>query len=111
VLSERWVVCQALWALDRFADIWDNAVAPAPDLVTEDPEASRPAASDRTFGNNAALQAVLVAHWRLLDHEAAIRHAHHQARVVEVAGRSPCESRYDGLEDPTVQPHRVATRP
>jgi hypothetical protein len=100
-----------LWALDGLADVRDHSVAPAPDLVAEDPEASRPAASDRTFGNNAALQAVLVADWCLLDHEAAIRYAHHKPRVIEVAGRSPCESRRDGLEDPPVQPHRVATRP
>jgi hypothetical protein len=111
VLSERWVVCQVLWAFDCLADIWDNAVAPAAYLVAEDPETSRPAASDRTFGNNAALPAVLVADWCLLDHEAAIRHAHHKPRVIEVARRSPCESRSDRLEDPPVQPHRVATRP
>jgi hypothetical protein len=105
VLSERWVVCQVLWAFDCLADVGDHAIAPAAYLVAEDPETSCPTTSDRTFGNNAALPAVLVADWGLLDHEAAIRYAHHEPRVIEIARRSPCESRCDRFEDPPVQPH------
>ena len=79
------VVCQLLRALDGLADVRDHSVAPAAHLVAEDPETSRPAASDRTFGDNAALAAVAVTDRRLLDHEAALRHARHECRVVEVA--------------------------
>ena len=78
--------------------------------VPEDPEAPRPAASDCTFGNNATLPAVAVGDRRLLDHEAALRHAHLKRRVVEVARRPPLEPGCHGLKDPSVQSHRVAAR-
>lgn len=103
------VICQPPWALHSLADIRDLAIAPAADLVAEEPHGSRPAASDRPFGNNAAHLAVVIADWCHLDHVAPIRHMHRQRRVVEVAARTPLVPRYDCLEDAAVQPHGMPT--
>jgi hypothetical protein len=35
-LRDDWVVCQSLWALHRFVNVWDRAITPASDLVPED---------------------------------------------------------------------------
>ncbi|HEX2346030.1 MAG TPA: hypothetical protein VHI12_05560 [Gaiellaceae bacterium] len=99
-----------LRALDRFIDIRDGSATPATHLIAEDPEASRPAASDRTFGNHATLLNVVVADGRLLDHEASLRHLHDERGVVEIARRPPLKPRCDRLEDASVQPHQVAAR-
>jgi hypothetical protein len=48
------VVCQPLRALDRLVDVRDDSPAPAAHLVAENPETVDPAASDGTFGNDAA---------------------------------------------------------
>ena len=53
-LRRERVSCQSPWAFDRFTDIRDHAVAPATDLVTKDPEASGPAASDRALDYDAS---------------------------------------------------------
>jgi len=50
-----WIVRQSLRTLDRFVDVRDDSATPAAHLVAEDPEASRPAASDRTLRDDAAL--------------------------------------------------------
>jgi hypothetical protein len=104
------VVAQASWTLDRLGDIRDDAIAPAAQLVAEVSEASRPAASDRAFGDDATLLAVAVGDWRLLDHEAALRHAHLKRRVVKLARRLPLERRCHRLLDASVQPNGVAAR-
>jgi len=105
-----WIIRQSLRTFDRFIDIQDDSATPAAHLVAEDPEASRPAASDRTFGNHATLLAVVVADGRLLDHEASLGHLHDERGVVEIARRPSLKPRCDRLEDASVQPHRVAAR-
>jgi hypothetical protein len=91
-----------LWALDCLPDIGDHSVAPAAHLVAEEPEASRPAASDSTFDDNATLQSVVVSDWRLLDHEPTLRHARLKRRVIEIARRPPPDSGGHRLEDAPV---------
>src|SRR5919106_3078983 len=44
------IVSQAPRALDRFVDVRDNSATPAAHLVAEDPEMTRPAATDCAFG-------------------------------------------------------------
>jgi hypothetical protein len=41
------------WAVDCLSDIGNDPVAPAADLVAEDPEASSASAGDRTFADDA----------------------------------------------------------
>jgi hypothetical protein len=96
---------QLLWAVDRLAHVREDSVAPPAGLVTEDPEASRPAAPDRTFDDNATCRPVIVADGRLLDHEPALRHAHDERRVVEVRGRPPLDSSCDSLIEAPIQPN------
>jgi hypothetical protein len=107
---ESRVVRQPLWALDRLVDVRDHAAAPAPDLVAEDAERARPAAADRSFGDDAAPGTVAVADGCHLDHEPSLRHPDFERRVVEVAGRSLLEPRRHRLEDAPVQPHRTTAR-
>jgi hypothetical protein len=97
-----------LWTFDCFVDVRNDSSTPAAHLVAEDPDPSRPAASDGSFGNNATLGSVAVADRRLLDHEPARRRTHFECSVVEVAGRPPFEPSRYSLEDAPVQPHRVA---
>jgi hypothetical protein len=106
-LRDIGIISQSERALDGFVDVRDDPAAPAAHLVAEDPKPSRPAASDRPFGDDASLGAVAARDRRHLDHEAALRHAHHERGVVEVAGRSPLEPRGHRLEDASVQPHRA----
>jgi hypothetical protein len=105
-----WIIRQSLRTFDRFIGIRDDSATPATHLVAEDPEASRPAASDGTLGDDAALSAVVVADGRLLDHEASLRHLHDERGVVEIARRPSLKPRCDRLEDASVQPHRMAAR-
>lgn len=56
------VGAEALRTLDRFDEIRDAAVAPAADLVTEQPKPSRAAHPDRALGNNTAFRSALVPH-------------------------------------------------
>ena len=70
---------------------------------------SGPAAPGAAFGDDASLRTVGVTDRRLLDHEPPFRHAHHERRVVEVAGRTVREPGCYRLVDAAVQPHRVAT--
>jgi len=109
-LRSKWLVRQRLRALDRLANVRDNAAMPAAQLVTENPEAPCPVAADRTFPNDPALGAVCVGDRRHLDNEAPLRHAHLERRVVEVAGGPPLETRGHSLEDSTVQTYRMAAR-
>jgi hypothetical protein len=99
----------ALWALDRFLDVRDDAVTPAPYLVPEEPKTASRAASHRAFGDHSACGAVLLCR-SLLDHEAAFGHVNDERRVVEVTRAAMRESSGDGLENLAVQPDRVASR-
>ena len=49
-------LAQALRALDRLGKVGDDAVAPATDLVAEEPEAAGCADADRAFGDDPALR-------------------------------------------------------
>jgi hypothetical protein len=106
-LGDISIIRQSLRTFDCFVDVRDDSATPTAHLVAEDPEPSCPAASNRAFGNNATLLAVAVGDRRLLDHEAALRHAHLECGVVEVARRPPLEPRCHRLEDAPVQPHRM----
>jgi hypothetical protein len=106
--SQILVIRQSPRALDCLVGVRDGSATPAPHLVPEDPKASRPAASDRTFGDDATLGAVVVGRRRLLDHIARLRYANLERRVVEVARRASLDPSCDRLEDSPVQPNRVA---
>ena len=107
---ELWIIRQSLRTLDSLIDVRDHSATPAAHLVPEDPKSPRPAACDRTFGNDATLSAVAVANRRLLDHEATLFHMHDKRRVVEIARSPPLEPRCDRLEDAPIEPHEVAAR-
>jgi hypothetical protein len=96
---------QSARTFDGLVDIRDHAVAPPPDLVTEDSEPACPATPNRTFGNHSAFITVLVAGGRLLDYEPVPSDVNHEGRVVQVARRAPLKSRGNGLEDDSIQPN------
>jgi hypothetical protein len=101
------VVGQPLWAVNCFGSVGNETVAPAAYLVTEETKAAGPAATDRTRSHDTTGGAVAIAHRCLLDDELALRHVHHERRVVKVARRPPLPTCCDGLEDPAVQPNRM----
>jgi hypothetical protein len=83
-LGDTEIVGQPLRTVDRLVDVRNNAAAPAVDLVAKDPEPPGPPGPDRAFCDDAALGAVAVPDRSHLDHEPPLRHAHLEARVVEV---------------------------
>ena len=97
-------------AVDRLVAIGDVAVAPAPHLVAEDPEATRPAGADRAARDDAALAGRATGNRRLLDHVAPHSDAHLERGVVEVARLPPREACPDRLEGAAAQPDAVAAR-
>jgi hypothetical protein len=111
-----WVVRQPTRTLDRLRNVRDEAIAPEAKLVPEDPYRSRPAATDRALGDDAAFRAVGGSNRRRLDYEPPFRHADLKRRVVEVAvvevaDRSPSESRCHGLIEASIQSNKVPTGP
>jgi hypothetical protein len=62
-------------ALDRLGHVWDRAVAPPSDLVTEEPEPARDSCPDRTLRHDAAVDAVARSDRGLLDDESSLRYA------------------------------------
>ena len=102
------IVGQPPRAFNCLADVRDGPVAPSTDLVAKEPKPTCPAAADRTFGNDAALIAALVADRRLLDHEASVLDPNLERRVVEIARRPPPQPRGHRLVDATVEPNEVA---
>ena len=61
---------------DGFAEIRDNAFAPAPDLAVEDAKARRPPATDGTFRDHTPLVAASVRNGPLLHHKPAVKDVH-----------------------------------
>ena len=59
VIYDGRIVGELPRALDRLADVRDDAVAPASDLVAEEPEPACRACPDRTLGDDATLGAVV----------------------------------------------------
>ena len=102
------IVAEASRALERLADVRNDAVAPAPDLVAEQPKATGRARPDRTLGDDSAL-AALAPSRRLLDHKPPLRVPHLKRRVVEVAAIAVCQPRREPFEDAPVQTDGVAT--
>ena len=101
------VLGNALWALDRFVDVRDDAVTPAPHLVAEEPNSASGTASDGAFGDDAARFAVLL-DGSLFDYESALGYMDDERRVVEVTSatvREPCGYR---LEELSVHANGVA---
>ena len=84
------IVAQAARALDRLGDVRDDTVAPASDLVAEDPEAGLlDALPTGPSGDDAHARQGRPADRRLLDHVPGLRHAHLERGVVEVAAIPP----------------------
>jgi hypothetical protein len=98
-----------LRAVDGLGDVGYLAVAPAADLVAEQPRATSPAGSDRAFGDGASRGPAGVPRRGHLDDVALAVDAHLQAGVVEVARRAVVETRGDRLEEPAVEPDRTAS--
>ena len=103
------VLRQPLGALDSFANVWDDPITPAPDLVAEDAQAARPAAPDRTSGDGPSLLPIGVWHGTTLDREAALRHVDLERRVVEIEAPPAFQQRHGSLENLAIEPHGVTT--
>jgi hypothetical protein len=106
-----WVVRQPTRTLDRLRNIGDEPIAPEAKLVPEDPHRPSPAATDRALGDDPAFRAVGGSNRSRLDYEPPFRQADLKRRVVEVADRSPSESRCHGLIEASIQPNKVPTGP
>jgi hypothetical protein len=102
---------EATRALDGIGRIRDLAVAPAADLVSEEAESAGRTDSHRPLGNDATRGGIPISHRRLFDHEAGLRQPHLERRVIQIAPISALESGDNCLEDQSVEPDRVATRP
>jgi hypothetical protein len=102
-------VGQSPRAIHGLSDVGDPSVAPAAYLVAEDPKPARAAGSDRAFGDHAALLAVGVTDWRLLDDEPRRRDTDFERRVIQGARRSPRGARRRRLEHAPVESHELAT--
>jgi hypothetical protein len=105
------LLAQALGALDRIGHIVDRPSAPPAQLVAEESEATSPPGSYRALANDAALGSVVIGDGRHLDHEAPIRHAYDQRRMVEVAGFAALQPCRQGLEDAAVPPYGMMPSP
>ena len=108
-LREERIVRQPLWAFDGRTNVGYHSVAPAPNLVSEDPESARPTASNRAF-SHAPLARVVPPARALLDHKTTPPCPHHKRRVVQVASRPPLKPYHHCLEHTPVPPHRVVAR-
>ena len=105
---ELLVITHALWAVNRFGDVRNDTVAPTSHLVAEQPKPTSPSSSHGAFRDHAAFT-VPPTRRPLLDHEAPLRQAHDESRVVEVVPLPSLSQRNDGLEETTVESNRVAT--
>src|SRR4029453_18245277 len=104
------VVTERSRAFDSLGDVRDNPVTPAPNLVAEQPKATRRACPDGTYGDDATF-AALAPGRRLLDDEPSLSKAYLECRVVKVAAVAVLDPRRDPLEDPSVEADRVAAAP
>jgi hypothetical protein len=53
-LREQGVICQPLRTLDGIAEVWDHAIAPASDFVSEDAHRPHPSGADCALRNDTA---------------------------------------------------------
>ena len=99
---------EAVGALHGLGGVGDDAVAPAPDLVAEEPEAARPSARRprRWRRHRARRRAPRTGACSIT--KRALRHEDLERRVVEVARGRVRESRRDHLEHLSVQTNGVA---
>jgi hypothetical protein len=71
------IIAESLGACDCFADVGDDSIAPAPDLIAEDAEASKAATSDWAFDRDSPRRSASVRDGpHVLDHEAPLRHSY-----------------------------------
>jgi hypothetical protein len=105
------IVCQPLWAVDGLVHVGDQTSRPAPILVAEDPQGSSPAAAYGALRDDAAQFAVPVRDRRHLDREPPLRHSDDERGVIERTPRSLLEPRRYGLEQASVQAHRMTAGP
>jgi hypothetical protein len=103
------LLAQTSRAFNGLGDVGNDALAPAADLVAEEPEAPEGTCADGTLGDDAVLRS-LTPRRRLLDHEPALRQVDLQGRVVEIAAIAVLESGREPFEDLPVQPNGVAAR-
>ena len=101
------IVGEPQWAGDSLGDVRNAAVAPAPDLVAQEPKTAQGSHADRPFGDDAAFGG-LAPCGRLLDHEPSLRHEDLQRRVVEVAATAVLQPGCKPLEHEAVQANGVA---
>jgi hypothetical protein len=102
-------VCgQPAWAFDRLSEVGNDSVPPAADLVLEDPQAARPASSNRTNCYDAAEGGVARRDGCLFDRIASFRQAYDECGVVEVAHRSVGSASGEPFEDASVVADGVA---
>jgi hypothetical protein len=97
-------------ARDSLRDVWDDAVSPPTDLISEETETSDEFRSDRSFQDDSPPLTLMIGDRRLFDHEAARRGGDNESRVIEIARTSSLKTRADHLEKPPAQPHDVLPR-
>ena len=99
------VFCEALRALDRFADIGKDPIAPAADLVAEELEPASGTRSDGSLDDDASVGGKALPYRSLLDDVSAHPCTHDERRVVEIAAITAFNPRRNCLEDAPVQPY------
>jgi hypothetical protein len=109
-LRHERVVGYTARAFDRLVDVFNDAVAPASDLVSEGSQRPDPATADRAFADDAPLPATPIRDRSLLDHKPTVRRVDDERRVVKVATPASVKCRDDSFIDATVQSDRVAAR-
>ena len=99
------VFCEALRALDRFADVGKDPVAQASDLVAKELEPACGTRSDGSLSHHASVGRKVLPCRPLLDDVSGHRCTHDERRVVEITAITAANPCRDCLEDAPVQPH------
>ena len=91
---------------DSEAQVGDHPTFPSTDLVSEDAKSAKPLRSDRSFSDNAAIDAaVAIRYRRHLDrHLGAVSGRRDERGVKQVAARTPTHSGRDCLEESSEEP-------
>jgi hypothetical protein len=103
------VIAQALRAGHSLSQIRDTSIAPAANLVAEQPETAEPSRSDRSFADDPVIGGVDVPHRSHLDHEGVAPFAHFEGAVIEVINVAALAKSRRRFEETTIETHRPAT--
>ena len=101
------VVCDSHRAPDGVGDVGDDALAPAPDLIPEEPEPSSPFRSHCALGDHPTLLSPSVANLGHLDDEPTLGSGHHESRVEQRAARAALNQGQESLVELPADPHDV----